>query len=664
MKPTNRRETSGGQAIVLATLALMAMCGMMGLAVDLGWSFFVHKQAQTAADVAALGAVQEAVKRLGGNGAALSSFTCASAGTGVSNVDCHTAPTSCSSVVGTSNLNNGCQYAFKNGFDWTSTRQSVSIQSNDGLSGNLPPTAPGVVNIAYWATVRTAQTIPQLFSAISRNNEGTVSAVATAAIAGSVSPGSFYGMNRAGDCTNSPDGAHCGTDISTGTGQGQSTCPAPNPGNVGGSVCAPAGILLSSSCHSVQPGVCDDGVAGTGTGSGVAGGSLTIMTGGTVTGDYHNMTNQALAPVYSSDPNTFRDFYHDQPQIPLQASNASGAIGACGYLNGAIPANVTLGPYQYYSYHISGGVPVPDGQPITVGTGVTFSPSPPNSCPGGGLYKGGAGQSTTFPSYIFWGGLKTSDTATFGAGQYVMAGTLSQTGAVFDVGGAVNGNGGSTINGDSSTGTAFIFTDGNYPGLAAQKGYIPSGQLLDDSGSNTTLYQGTLKFKNSTINLTGMVNSKNTGSNLPAELNEYSGIAWWQDRRNSFADGYNEPQSSGGCSVTPSECTTDNGYVIYCADQGDCPHPSTQKLNAMKTANHVTPTSAGVELSPGNVQMNMSGAFYQPRGAWLYIKHGTGSLGGPLQFITGALIEDTGDTNLLLSGPTNPIISYKTVLIH
>jgi len=62
--------------------------------------------------------------------------------------------------------------------------------------------------------------------------------------------------------------------------------------------------------------------------------------------------------------------------------------------------------------------------------------------------------------------------------------------------------------------------------------------------------------------------------------------------------------------------------------------------------------------------MNMSGAFYQPRGAWLYIKHGTGSLGGPLQFITGALIEDTGDTNLLLSGPTNPIISYKTVLIH
>lgn len=32
-------KRQGGQAIVLVTLALFAMFGLMGLAVDLGWSF-------------------------------------------------------------------------------------------------------------------------------------------------------------------------------------------------------------------------------------------------------------------------------------------------------------------------------------------------------------------------------------------------------------------------------------------------------------------------------------------------------------------------------------------------------------------------------------------------------------------------------------------------
>ena len=61
-----RKKTSGGQAIVMVTLSLMAMTGMMGLAVDLGWSFFVKKEAQAAADGAALAAVQEVSKRVSG----------------------------------------------------------------------------------------------------------------------------------------------------------------------------------------------------------------------------------------------------------------------------------------------------------------------------------------------------------------------------------------------------------------------------------------------------------------------------------------------------------------------------------------------------------------------------------------------------------------------
>ncbi len=58
---SKRHKNSGGQALVMVTLALMAMAGLMGLAVDLGWSYFVQKEAQAAADGAALAAVQEAI---------------------------------------------------------------------------------------------------------------------------------------------------------------------------------------------------------------------------------------------------------------------------------------------------------------------------------------------------------------------------------------------------------------------------------------------------------------------------------------------------------------------------------------------------------------------------------------------------------------------------
>ena len=59
---TKRKKSSGGQAIVMVTLALFSMAGMMGLAVDLGWSMFTQKAAQAAADDAALSAVQRAYK--------------------------------------------------------------------------------------------------------------------------------------------------------------------------------------------------------------------------------------------------------------------------------------------------------------------------------------------------------------------------------------------------------------------------------------------------------------------------------------------------------------------------------------------------------------------------------------------------------------------------
>ena len=52
--------------MVMVTFSLIAMAGLMGLAVDLGWSFFVQKEAQAAADGVAMAAVQEAYSGLNG----------------------------------------------------------------------------------------------------------------------------------------------------------------------------------------------------------------------------------------------------------------------------------------------------------------------------------------------------------------------------------------------------------------------------------------------------------------------------------------------------------------------------------------------------------------------------------------------------------------------
>ena len=70
-----RKRTSGGQAIVMVSLALFSMAGMMGLAVDLGWSYFTQKEAQASADGAAMAAVHEAWARL--NGSVASGVSCA-----------------------------------------------------------------------------------------------------------------------------------------------------------------------------------------------------------------------------------------------------------------------------------------------------------------------------------------------------------------------------------------------------------------------------------------------------------------------------------------------------------------------------------------------------------------------------------------------------------
>jgi len=215
-----------------------------------------------------------------------------------------------------------------------------------------------------------------------------------------------------------------------------------------------------------------------------------------------------------------------------------------------------------------------------------------------------------------------------------------------------------------------ITTDSNYPGLADQ------WALLTNAGINTSaianLNQGQIFMKNGQIEMQGLINSNVAGSTLPSGLNAYQGIAIWQDRRNS-AVAYNAAPGSPGC----PDCTGDDGTVLYCATGGDCAIPDSTKLATRLAANHVTATSpGGIRTTSGNANVALQGVFYQPRGAWMDLRNGNvgftcpTTFGGnpnqqcPLQIVTGSLLLGNGTTSVNLAGPTNPIVTYKPVLIH
>src|ERR1043166_7404739 len=96
-------QRQSGQALVMVTFALFAMCGLMGLAIDLGWSFYVHKMARAAADSAAMAAVNKALVSVSGNAGP---YSCATTGLTCSGlIDC--------TASAPGNLGVGCGFAIR-----------------------------------------------------------------------------------------------------------------------------------------------------------------------------------------------------------------------------------------------------------------------------------------------------------------------------------------------------------------------------------------------------------------------------------------------------------------------------------------------------------------------------------------------------------------------
>jgi len=627
---SKRKESSGGQAIVLVTLALMAMTGMMGLAVDLGWSYFVQKEAQASADGAALASVHEAWERLGGTVGA--GVTCSNSGSdklwcspSLPGVDCGTG-----NAAGASNLYAGCLYAINNGFNYNRDNQmKVRMQADIGTASQpVTPTGASLniasANIVYWVTVRAVTNIPQLFSSIMGNTKGTVAAIATAAIAAQTTPGSFIGLNRENDClTYTGAKTNCGVDIDVSS-AGNANC-FNNDGTSAGvtaKVCAPAGVYLASQCN----GSTITGCGAPGGTTGFAGQTTNNPTvwagsGGThvrLAGTVDRPANWTPTGSLSSgtDSNMFLDPTRTKAQPPL--ATAAGSIPTCGILDtgngGSLSGN--LGPFQYYSYRMVNGSPVPTGNPLNVGNNATVNFGTGYGCPG----IGPSSSSGTFGTYVFYGGLNlngNNNTSTnFGAGQYVMAGTNTQTATGSGPGSVFFADGGN-ITGNSATGTMFLFTDGTYGGALTPPTGMP------------TLYQGDIDIKNTNITLSGLTSAS------PMDPT-YKNILFWQDRRNS-TDTLNLADGSVTTQGTP------------CSGCG------------------VTNTSPALILEDGNGAMNLTGVSYQPRGAWIQLQAGTaGVFTSRLQMVTGALVTPVGSgaSAITLLGPSNPVIIYVTSLIQ
>ena len=611
---SRRKKASGGQAIVMVTLALFSMCGMMGLAVDLGWSFFVQKIAQASADGAALAAVQETYKR---NGGGLGTLTCGAT------ADCQPI-TACDAIGASSNLYNGCLYATRNGFSvgGENGRQNVTIQADVTTP---PPTVPGVTDIKYWVTVRTAQSVPQLFSSVLGNTQGTVSAIATAAISGSQLPGSFYGMNHEGDCITGLDTSSvsidCGVDIDIGGSSGSTACTNVDGTSSGvvAKLCAPAGILLSSTCNGSSAAGCGSGSSGA-TGTNFAGqtagaSKVWAQSGTQIRGDGWVNSPADWLPANTLSNQSSQaggDPLKSLPQPPL----VSPSQPLCAVTGGSISG--TVGPYQYYAVDALGnatGVPIK----IDKNTIVTFDPNNA-TCPGNNF--GTSAGTGGFKTFTFWGGLNidgnSNTTVTFGSGQYVMAGTSSVNGAVFNASG-------STITGTNGGNdpTMFLTTDGSYSAQGTALA-MPSAMVT----AGVTLHQGFTSIKNTNASLEGITSTAGA-------LTDYKGVLFWQDRRNSI--------------LTLDQT---NGDFISRT------RPAT-----------VTDTSPQNELQPGNATLRLDGLMYQPRGAWFYLNSGgaSGSANLQLKMITGALTcgaTGCGNTSIILKGPGAPTTIYVTSLIQ
>lgn len=509
------RRGRKGQALLLVTLSLFAMCGLLGLAVDLGWSYFVKKSAQSAADAAALAAAHQALLATGEIGAFAA-----------------TGGADCDGVTG--NLLAGCHYAEKNDFnpDGHGGRQKINILDGtsgvtrqDGTTLTSCTTNPGLVGcVDYWVTVRAVESIPQLFSAVLGNATGLSSARSTAAVVEAQVNGSLILLNRTSD-------------------------PGPNgPGidAVANPIGAAAGIVVASKA----PG--------------------TIPTSG-VTGPLI-----AISPVVNPgmpDGPLFLDPMrgYPQPLLPTAALNNYAVVGGdmTGGGGGIFLCSPGNGPCQI---NLSANLAVGGSPTLASGNYFPTAPLTGSSCAGNTcLVTLGGGQLTishnvvtfgggsSFGYYFFFGGLNVSGgKMIMSPGEYVLVGSGPPAGTGNDF------TASSTAEIDG-TGAIMIFTgaSGPFTGDAitavGPSDFYPN--LITQVNASVDLVAmaqgGQLAFGPVSLSgQAGIVSGLDANSTvIPQSLLPYGGLVLWQDQANSTVKYLPNGNVDISCGSMNSPCT-------------------------------------------------------------------------------------------------------------
>lgn len=160
-----------GQAVILITMSLFFIFSVMGLAVDMGFSYMKRQNLQAAADSAALAAA---------------AFASKTGGTCTTSVPCGNY--TCANPIvtpATTALQAGCAYASANGFvnGGNGGKQIVTMSGNT----TAPANAPGMTTATYWVKATISEKMPGLFMYWAGYRTDNVAVEATAAIASNTS---------------------------------------------------------------------------------------------------------------------------------------------------------------------------------------------------------------------------------------------------------------------------------------------------------------------------------------------------------------------------------------------------------------------------------------------------------------------------------------------
>lgn len=504
---TRHRQGRRGQVLIMVTLALFTLLGMVGLVVDLGWSYYRKKAAQAAADAAALAAVRKALVSAAG----AINIQCGGS------VVCAPSPVPCPAA---GNLASACLYAAQNGFT-NGGRQTVTVQASDrftaptvlGCSPTVhhPPTAP-CVDTYYWVTVRISERIPQLFSAILGNREGGVSARATAA----VGPGLFGGQLQLLNRENDP---------------WLLGKPGNNLINGGGpTLRIPGGIVLSSAANGDR----DAGAAYLTGNSTVESPFTIIRRGGKV--NTIGTARWVAAPTQTVDSGQFRDPFSDRGSQPPILNRSLPLIPVPGgVLNSTVCPGGVCRSGIYYAYGVDPACGSACGNTAT-GDQLVVS--------GNLSFEDGA-----FGQFIIFGGLKIGQSVVnFGPGQYVFGGTKSPSTFTLDIDNKALITGGN----GTDAGRIFIFTDSNYPGLSTYVRQIER-RTWPGPGQSLTFAKISIKTGNNAGSSVTLYGLNRTSPNLPPELLPFAPVLTWQDQRNSYVR-YNSDGTVAQCPDLANPC--------------------------------------------------------------------------------------------------------------